>query len=44
MKGFLHIYDSSDLHNKINDINMGNKYLIILDIKPLYTNIPVKTY
>ena len=38
----LHIKNTSDLLNKINNINIENKYLASIDIKSLYTNIPVK--
>jgi len=36
-----HIKNSNDLINKIKNINMQNKLLSSLDIKSLYTNIPV---
>ena len=35
------IKNSGSLLNKLNDIDMNNKYLASLDIKSLYTNIPV---
>ena len=38
----LHIKNSGDLLNEINIINMENNSLGSLDIKLLYTNIPVK--
>ena len=39
----LHIKNSSDLLNKINNINRENKYLVSLNIKSFYANIPVYT-
>ena len=36
-----HIKDSGSLLNKLTDIDMNNKYLVSVDIKSLYTNIPV---
>ena len=39
-----HIKSSGSLLNKLTDIDMNNKYLASLDIKSLYTNIPVDRY
>ena len=36
-----HIKNSRSLLNKLTDIDMNSKYLASLDIKSLYTNIPV---
>ena len=36
-----HLKNSGSLLNKLTDIDMHNKYLASLDIKSLYTNIPV---
>ena len=36
-----HIKNSRLLLNQLTDIDMNNKYLACLDIKSLYTNIPV---
>ena len=36
-----HLKNSGSLLNKLTDIDMHNKYLPSLDIKSLYTNIPV---
>ena len=38
----LHIKNSGDLLNNINNLDMENKSLESLDIKSLFTNIPVK--
>ncbi len=39
-----HINNSGSLYNKIININMKNKSWVNLDIKSLYTNIPVDKY
>ena len=38
----MHIKNSGNLLNKINNLNMENKSLASLDIISLYTNIPMK--
>ena len=37
----LHIRNFDYLQNKTNILNMENKSLACLDIKPLYTNLPI---
>ena len=39
-----HIKNSGDLLNRTNNLNIENISLACLDIKSLYTNIPVNKY
>ena len=41
---YVSVQNFGDLRHKINSLNMVNKSLVSLDVKSLYTNIPVKMF